>query len=326
MEILRTTPFPLTLVQSELNASTDYVVCILNSHGWDLAEVGGTSDSSGTLSVTLPDFFSRYDDNYLIETYVSLGTDTDGAHIRGSIAAIDSMTIYRPYINVEQLAETTGEEVEEVQMYESLARSIIDSFTDGFGYHRSIYQSDGNGADYMPAPFRLNRVVKVIENDFLVYDSEAAEPVTERTYIITSDHSAITLYMPTPYGYNRMESNPVVPYIPASDSFTLYNTNDSPNIIQNMKGSPFFPEGWDYTFVLETGWAVIPQEIKHATKLLINDFKCNNLPYANSYINEYKSDQFSIKFEKGAFEKTGNGIVDQILEKYKTPMGRIGVL
>lgn len=326
MEILRTTPFPLTLVQSDLNASTNYVVCILSSHGWDLSEVGGTSDSSGTLSVTLPDFFSRYDDNYLIETYISLGTDTDGVHIRGSIAAIDSMTVYRPYINVEQFAETTGEEFEEVQMYESLARSIIDSFTDGFGYHRSIYQSNGNGADYMPAPFRLNRVVKVIENDFLVYDSEASEPVTERTYIVTSDHSAITLYMPAPYGYNRMESNPVVPYIPASDSFTLYNTNDSPNIIQNMKGSPFFPEGWDYTFVLETGWAAIPQEIKHATKLLINDFKCNNLPYANSYINEYKSDQFSIKFEKGAFEKTGNGIVDQILEKYKTPMGRIGVL
>lgn len=326
MEILRTTPFPLTFSQDDLDPDTDYVLCVLDTHGWDLTEVGGTSDSDGLFSVSLPDFFSRYDDNYRVELYESLGVGTDGIHIRGDIKIIDDMTVTRPYIDVVSLAESTGDEIEELQMYESLARSIINSFTDGFEYHRSVYEATGNGSDYMPAPFRLNRVVRVLENDFLVYDSEASEPVTERKYIVTSDHSAVTLYMPSPYGYDRMQSNPVVPYLPASDSFTLYNTNDSPNIIQNMKGSPFFPENWDYVFVLETGWAAIPQEIKHATKLLINDFKCNNLPYANSYISEYKSDQFSIKFEPGAFEKTGNGIVDQILEKYKTPMGRIGVL
>ena len=326
MEILRVAPYPLSFSQGDLDPNTDYVLCILDNHGWDLAEVGGTSDSAGTFQVNLPDFFSRYDDYYLIEIYESLGTDTEGRHIRGTFKFSDSLTVVKPYIDVAALAESTGEDLEDVQMYESLARAIIDSFTDGFGYHRSVYEPSGNGADYMPAPFRLNRVIKVIENDFLVFDSEATEPVTERTYIVTPDHSSVTLHVPYPYGYNRMESNPVVPYIPASDSFTLYNTNDSPNIIQNMKGSPFFPEGWDYVFVLETGWAAIPQEIKHATKLLINDFKCNNLPYANSYISEYKSDQFSIKFEPGAFQKTGNGVVDQILEKYKTPMGRIGVL
>jgi hypothetical protein len=326
MEILRKTPFPLILVQEGLDASTEYVACFLTSHGRDLIEVGDESDSNGDLSITLPDFFSRYDDTYLLEVYESLGIDENDKHIRGPLKVIDSLTVIRPYFDVTPMSEKTGEDEESLRMYESISRSIINAFTNGFEYKRSVHEVIGNGSDYMPVPFRLNRVLKVLENSSVVFNVEEDSSPSERTYIVTPDHTAVTLAVSGPYGYNRMDSRPVVPYLPASDSFTLYNTNDSPNIIQNMKGSPFFPEGWDYTFVLETGWAAIPQEIQYASRLLINDLKCDNLPYANAYISEYKSDQFSIKFEAQAFERTGNGIVDNILEKYKTPMGRMGVL
>ena len=93
-------------------------------------------------------------------------------------------------------------------------------------------------------------------------------------------------------------------------------------------GSPMFPGGWDYVVTVEAGWPVIPNDIKYCTRLLINDLKCNNLPYANAYISEYKSDQFSIKLDEGAFATgmTGNRIADKILSAYVRPIYRLGVL
>ena len=89
-----------------------------------------------------------------------------------------------------------------------------------------------------------------------------------------------------------------------------------------------FPVNYDYVVTVETGWPIIPQDIKQATMLLINDLKCNNLPYINSYIREYESDQFTLKFERDIFlsDKTGNRIVDRILSAYVRPIYRLGVL
>ena len=142
--------------------------------------------------------------------------------------------------------------------------------------------------------------------------------------------------MPSAYGINRMQSKPVRGPKGASDSFTLYNTNDSPNFsdaiydtktfVDLASNSTMFPDGWDYTIILDAGWPIIPQDIKQATILIVNDLKCNNIPYINSYIELYKSDQFSLKFDKGVFKDTGNRIADKILSAYVRPIYRLGVL
>jgi hypothetical protein len=190
-----------------------------------------------------------------------------------------------------------------------------------------VSEQVGLGNDFLYIPGRINKIVKVWENELLMFDTESNDAVTDRTYYVTPDKGAITIAMPEmPSGYNRMESKPVMPQMPASDSFTLYNTNDSPNIIQNVKGSPFFMEGADYRVVVEIGWPVIPHDIQEAAKLLINDMQCNNASFINSYIKDYSSDQYDISFDPGAFKETGNRIVDQILSNYPRTINRLGVI
>lgn len=329
MELLRLAPFPLTYSLEDFEANTDYVIAIMDDHAEDLVEIPVTSDGSGDISTPLPDYFSRYDQRYRVEIYVQTGTNTDGTAIRGDFVYADTLEIVRPYVDPSLYADTE-DELEQATLYEAVARAVIDSYTaTGFYYSREVIETVGLNNDYLPIPFRVNKVIKVYENDYLVYDAEptSSEWTNLRDYVITADKSSITVHMPDNYGgYNRIQSNPVVPPTSASDSFTLYNTNDSPNIIQNIAGSPMFPAGRDYIVVVDAGWPVIPEDIKRAVSLLINDMKCNSSPHLNAYVKKYESDQFSIEFQPDAYIGTGNKVVDKILSNYTQHFHRIGVL
>ncbi len=313
MEITREQPFPLTFTQEGFDASSNYAVTIMDDHSNDLSEIPVTSNSSGTISTPLPSYYSRYDDEYRVEIYESTGTNEDGSSILGDLVFVDTLSISRPYFDVTTLSDDE-DEIEELRQYESIAKSIIDSITGGFQYKREMVETVGLGNDYLALPYRLNKIVKVVENNITVFNSEDEEFTNLKDYYITPDHGAISIPMPyIPGGYNRLQSKPVTPQMPASDSFTLYNTNDSPNIIQNLAGCLGYHSAWTENY---------------CTRLLINDLKCNNLPYINAYISEYKSDQFSLKIEKEAFirDMTGNRIVDRILSAYVRPIYHIGVL
>lgn len=338
MEITRLQTFPLTFTQSDLQPNTEYVVAILDDHANDLTEIAATSNSSGTIQVTLPDYFSRYDDEYVLEIYEEIGTvHPTQPLVRGDLVFVDTLTIMRPYVDPRILAETQ-EDIEQAKTYEAVARAIINSITGGFTYKKETIETTGFGSDYLPIPFRLNKIVQVYENGVLVYDEDPSDEdwVNIKDYYITPDKAAITQNVSTAYGFNRRQSKPVFGRNAGSDSFTLYNTNDSPNysdsiydtktFIDLVGNNSLFPNGWDYTVIVEAGWPIIPQDIKQATILLVNDLRCNNIPYINSYIKDYKSDQFTLSFDPGVFKDTGNRIADKILSAYVRPIYRLGVL
>ena len=338
MEITRLQPFPLVASVSELNADTDYVGVIYDDHFQMLDVLESTSDEEGNVELVLPEYFQRYDDEYRLEIYEKAGEDLNYDPILGDLVFIDTMTIMRPYVDAKLLAET-DEDIEEAKQYEAIARAIINSITGGFLYERKTIETVGLNNDYLALSFRLNKVLSVRENDVVVFDAENTDPnwINTREYYITPDKGSISVAVPGTTGYNRIQSNPPQRPRAASDSFTLYNTNDSPNFSDGMSystkvfadgagGSPMFPGGWDYVVEVEAGWPVIPQDIKQATTLIVNDLRCNNIPYINSYIQEYNSDQFTLKFERGVFKDTGNRIADKILSAYVRPIYRLGVL
>lgn len=337
MEIQRLQPFPLTFEQGGFDVFADYVIAIMNSHAQDLVEIDVSSDGDGVISTPLPEYFSRYDDEYRVEIYTSLGLDVDDTPIRGDLVWIDSLAIMRPYVDVTSLTDDDSE-IAELWEYESLARILVDRITGGFQYKRKIVETTGLGSDYLPIPLRMNKIIRVVENDFVVYDSENTDPswTNSKDYFITADKSAITMSMPTTYGFNRNQSKPTLPFRGSSDSLNNYNNYDSPNISQAVYDSKtfidlsgttaMFPENWDYIVTVDAGWPIIPQDIRKATTMLISDLKCNKLPYINSYIKEFESDQFNVKFNDMVNIGTGNRLVDKILSGYSKSFDRLGVL
>lgn len=292
MEILRV-PSYSSVVEIEVSAaSTNYNYSIRDMADLSVSEGTVTSDSNFSVQITLPPL---YDGLYEVtvdgEDYV--------------------YEIVRPYVDPNTKGETASE-IAEYAKNEELARAIIDSIVkQGFYYRKSVIQTSGFGTDYLPLWLDAKKVLKVYENNVLIYDSASPESY-ERHFEITKDKTAI---IETAEGVlNRAEGASVhIPIASADQNIIAYYTRG-------------FARTSDYIIVVEDGHKRIPGDIVRATELLIDDISCGKLDYYKRYIEDYNTDQFKIKFNSGVFEGTGNIIVDKILSKYLKSIQTLGVL
>lgn len=301
MEVLRIPPYPIVTSWDVPEANTDYTIYIedLVDHSYENVEV--TSDSNAKVEYVIPRAKAQFDRTFLFQ----IKDDTD------EIVIDSNLDILRPYIDYRTLG-TTATEIQEYKMLELIARNIIDSVvSDGFYNNKHVVQTVGLGADYFPVWEDLNKVLKVYENNELVYDIDDPT-VGDYQYVVTLDNSAIQRVETDTY--NRSEARPItLPVSPGNIAFYGY------------KGVAF-PVGFDYTLILDVGHKAVPPDIEAATKMLIDDLKCGKLDYYNRYVSSYNTDQFRIQFDKTLFDGTGNMIVDKILDKYKKSITKIGIL
>lgn len=292
MEILRVPPYDTTVDIQVDQPSTDYPVIVRDMADLSFSTSTITSDSDGILNVELP---SKYDGEYEVQIY-------DNEHY---------YSVVRPYVNP-NIHGTTKSEISEYARNEEIARAIIDSvISQGFYYEKKIIETSGVGADYLPLWIDAKKILKVYENNTLVFDAASPDDY-ERTFEITADGTAIQQYYSGTV--NRNEGSSLIIPVSASDS----------NFIDYYYRG--FPKTFDYTIIVESGYKNIPSDIVRASELLIDDLACGRLEYYKRYATSYNTDQFKINFDKQLFEGTGNIVVDKILSKYARSIQTLGVL
>jgi hypothetical protein len=320
MEALRVPPYPILVTYTVAEPNTDHIVEIKDKDRNDiLAEYEVESSADSKISIEIAGDLTKYDDSYYLVVYQET-VDQD------SIVVEDNLEIRRPYVNPAMLG-TTASEVAEYAKYERIARAIIDSVTGGFYYKVEWLDQTGQGTDYLPIWERVYKILKAYENSLLVYDASLASPVLgEWVYELTKDKTAIMKNTETPGMIgNRSEQKSLTINTASSDSFNVYDTDYSENAYTFSTGAAF-PEGWDYLFLLEAGYKVIPHDIYEAALMLIDDIKCGKIDYYKRYVTSYNTEQFRIQFDKTVLDGTGNMLVDKILDKYKKSITRIGIL
>jgi hypothetical protein len=306
MEVLRVPPYPLTTIWDLPIANYEYIVYVEDLVDHSVEETNISSNANGKLTYVLPLEKVQFDRDFLIRFY-----DTEHEHILYE----SNLTITRPYVNPADMG-TTATEINEYKMYELVARSIIDTYVgDGFYNHKLVMNTTGNGADYFPIWHDFNRVLKVYENNILVYDIENPDDY-DYEFKPLLDNSAI-YRIEKAYAdeeRNRTENNLTKIATAHGDlGYVAYAPTD-------------FPKGVDYTFILDVGYRAVPADIEVATKMLIDDIKCGKLDYYKRYITNYNTDQFRIQFDKSMISGTGNMLVDRILDKYVKLITKPGVL
>jgi hypothetical protein len=316
--LLRQPPFPLSVQYSGLNQNESYLLEIYSNKSRLLYSFDVESDSQGSLSLDLPDYFSKFDAKYSLYVY---SLDENGPD---QTVVMDTLSVYRPYVDPYDLGQT-DEEDEEAIYKERIVRSIVDIVTGGFYYTDDVVETVGLGADYLPIPNRINRINYVYRNNVKVYDRFASPETRQDIYVISPDHAAITIKKDGVY--NRLQYAPQTLPLGASDSFNLYSdTSDPIAALTQIREFALFPKDFDYVVIGEFGWPVVPQDVQDATRMLFDDLSCNKLQYVSQYIKEYKTDQFTLKYDDFATRGTGNMIVDKILSQYQTNFYKIGVL
>jgi len=305
MEILRVPPYETIAVNFVVPSGYNNVD--IYARVTDMADLSVQgiefldSDTGDDLEISLP---GKYDNNYRVEFFKIVS----GAEV---LIYEEFYELIRPYVDPNTLG-TTASEIAEYTTLELVARSIIDTFVpEGFYNKKVTVVGTGNGSDYFPLWEKVYRVFKVYENNELVYDRSTPD-TNKYEYVITADKTAIQkVYVGQ---MNRYEST--APNLPIGRGDLGYYGYEGVG----------FPQGYDYTFVVDYGYITVPADIEYAQKLLIEDLKCGKLDYYKRYVTAYNTDQFRIQFDKTMFNGTGNFLVDKILEKYVKTIVKPGII
>ena len=302
MEVMRVPPYPITTTWTLPIANYTYVQVVEDLVDHSVVETTVHSNANGIVTYVLPLDKVQFDRKFYIKFY-----DTEHEHILYE----ENLDIIRPYVNANKIGDTASE-ISEYRMHELLARAIIDTIIpNGFYNYKKVIQAVGQGSDYFPLWYDTNKILKVYENNVLVYDIDTpSENICD--YVITLDNSAVQRVLTG--NWNRAENAP--PNLPISVGdlgYFGYNTVS-------------FPAGYDYTFIVDSGYKTIPSDVEIATRALIEDIKCGKLDYYKRYVTSYNTDQFTIQFDKAVFSGTGNMLVDKILDKYSNTILKPGII
>lgn len=299
---MRVPPYPITTTWNLPIPNYEYIQYVEDLVDHSVVETTVTSDANGVVTYELPLEKVQYDRKFYIKFY-------DSEHIHTLYE--ENLDIIRPYVNANKLG-TTATEIAEYRMLELVSRAVIDTIIpNGFYNHKQIIQTTGQGTDYFPLWYDTNKILKVYENNKLVYDVDTPED-NEYQFVITLDNSAVQKVIVDTY--NRAEQAPPN-FLSARGDLGYYGFQ-----------SVGFPAGYDYTFIVDTGFKTVPTDVAYATETLMEDIKCGKLDYYKRYVTAYNTDQFRIQFDKSMFGGTGNLLVDKILDKYANTILKPGLI
>ena len=184
----------------------------------------------------------------------------------------------------------------EIETAEKIVRTIIDGYTgQKFGTYYGSQEVYGKGSDACELTEKMISLDKVWENDILLIDN-TVNPVYNNfgfALEITPTGKAVRIINA---GWDVRYDNQVDPAV-------LYYGR--------------FRDNARYKFQGQIGYKYVPEDIKIASMLLVNDFLSNDFNWRNKYLKKINLSEISFEMAGGAFNGTGNVTVDNILDQYR---------
>ena len=218
------------------------------------------------------------------------------------------ISLVRPYVTADELASELGltivtgtpSDTSEVkrstlERWERQARMFINSKIDDkirlkyktvtvVGQDTDILYLDGN---------RIESFDKITKDDEVIYDKQEEIDLLGYTFEISKSKLQLK---PVAIGTNIDEGKSVV---------AIYDPG-------------YFERGSIYNVRGEYGWKNVPEELREATIILVDDIRCNDWSYRNKGLKSVKNDSFDLQYNDIIFSGTGNILVDSLISEFKS--------
>ena len=224
-----------------------------------------------------------------------------------SVSQEDFYEVFTPYATIAKIVDyynfgTRPQDLnyrtqEELIYAERVARYQIDSYTNqSFGRYWGNQEQFGYGSDAIELTQRMVNIQQVYENGVLVIDY-TQDPV----------------YNSFGYEVELTTTNKAVRIVKNSTD-VIYEGQFDPTILYYGR----FREHTRYNFYGEMGWTYVPQDISWCAMKLAGNVLSHDAQWRERYLKKVDLSEISFELDGGAFSGTGDVIVDNILDNYRT--------
>ena len=185
---------------------------------------------------------------------------------------------------------------DQIAQAEKIARTVIEGYTgQKFGKRAGSQEVFGNGSDACFLTEPMTALYKLYENDILVYDNTQT-PVYNQ------------------FGFELMitQTGKTIRIVNAGWD-VRYDNNIDPSILYYGR----FRNNSRYRFEGVIGWNYVPANVKLAATMLSGDYLANDAAWRIKYLKEVSLSEITFKMSAGAFNGTGNLLVDNMLDLYR---------
>ena len=224
-----------------------------------------------------------------------------------AISSEDFYEVFTPYAYVSDIidyynfgtkpSDLNYKSHEELVYAERLARYQIETYTNQtFGRAWGDQEQFGYGSDAIELIQRMVNVEKVYENGVLVIDY-TQDPVYNT------------------FGYDvELSTTNKALRILKSPYDVIYDGQMDPTVLYYGR----FREHARYKIYGEIGWTYVPNDIKFCTIRLVGNILSKDAEWRERYLKKVNLSEISFELDGGAFSGTGDLIVDNILDNYRT--------
>lgn len=223
-----------------------------------------------------------------------------------AVSQEDFYEVFTPYASVSKIidyynfgtrpSDLNYKSHEEIVYAERVARYQIDSYCNqNFGRAWGDQEMFGYDSDAIELTQRMVNIHKVYENGVLVID-----------------YTQNPIYNSFGYDVELTTTNKAVRII--KNSFdVIYDGQYDPTILYYGR----FRNHTRYKFYGEIGWQYVPQDIQYCTIKLAGNLLSRDAQWRERYLKKIDLSEISFELAAGAFNGTGDVIVDSILDQYR---------
>ena len=245
-------------------------------------------------SFVLPLHLVQYDQNLEVRWTLTY-TEYSVEYTLNRVLHIEVVT---PILSRREIREVWDSATDkEVRDIEKAVRHIIQAYTgQQFGMFAGTLPVRGEGNSALRTPRRLIELVSV--------DGRNAAP----NFIVDPEGHIVRHY---PWG---------VPPVKADYHGLHMHTGGVIHNPNNVRQTNWSSER-TYQLTGRWGYEYIPEAVKEAAKLLVNDYACGDSQYRDRYLVSVVAADWRLQFHSGAYLRTGNVRADQLLSEYVVTRG-----
>lgn len=313
----------------ELWKETINKVYLEGDSGWTpTATYAKDGVAAGSLSPTWNTTDLRFEATlpYILDECTVTVTWTFSVPGTGSIVKTDSYEIITPLLTKREIRkvweDSTDDEVFEI---EAAVRHIIQAHTGQvFGKRNKSVIVPGAGESALALPERLISI-SGIKTLSAVLNPSALAIIADGWYLKKRFYDALS-DIPNDSVYWNGEGYYDYPDFPEEAPHGLGHTPDrfghGPIIAApGGRGGANWKDDYPFTITGLWGYSAVPNPVKEAAKLLINDYACSEQMYRDRYLDSIKSADWRLQYNDKAFLHTGNVRADQLLSDFVMKRG-----